>query len=405
MYEITRRLTRSLVVWGWIVALSLLVACDAGGTNELDDEEPAPEAGMIEVTVTTSGNSTDEDGYTVTLDDASSKSIDVDGTVTFEDLDEGTYSVELGDLDAGCTVEGDNPRSAEVAAGETTTVAFDVTCEVLDVEGTIAFVRTVDQNPEIHTMKADGTDLQRLTDNTLIDEAPALSPDGTQIAFVRMESTTASRSIWVMDIDGSGETQLTSDDTNDRAPAWSPDGDQMVFESAEDDGFNLYVMNADGSELTQITDDAAHDLQPAWSPNGERIAFVRSQPDGSDSDLYTIRPDGTDLDLLIEASSENGEVPASPSWAPDGSRIAYRGSAPAGVQRLFVADADGSNAQIVTPDSVSIEQPDWAPDSDHIAFQARYNIWITRADGSLTVPITNDDDLEDTYPNWGITAD
>ncbi len=395
-----------------IVALILLAGCDAGSSNEPGNEEPppgAPEVGTLEVTATTSGNGTDEDGYTVTLDGGDAQSLAVDGSVTFDELDPDTYDVKLDDLDTGCLVDGNNPRSAEVTAGETTTVAFVVACEPYDAEGTIVFVRTIDDGTlEIYTMNADGSNQQRLTDNNLTDEAPALSPDGTRIAFARTEPASISRSIWVMNADGSGQTQLTSASTNDRFPAWSPDGTKIVFESDRGDGFNLYVMDADGSNVTLVTDDEASDLRPSWSPDGERIAFIRTEPDFSASHLYTVRPDGTELVRLIETSSATGTAPSDPSWSPDGTQIAYPGSAPAGVQRVFVADADGSNAQAITPDSISIEHPSWSPGGGYIAFSTQIGpnqrgIHAVRTSDRLIFPLTDDEDPDSFHPDWSVT--
>lgn len=64
---------------------------------------------------------------------------------------------------------------------------------------------------------------QLLTNELFADDvSPAVSPDGTQVAFERIDfSTVVEFDIWVMRIDGSGATRLTSSASN-RAPAWLP---------------------------------------------------------------------------------------------------------------------------------------------------------------------------------------
>ena len=50
----------------------------------------------------------------------------------------------------------------------------------------IAFVSNQDGNYEIYTMNADGTNIQRLTENEFVDQEPTWSPDGSQITFPRI---------------------------------------------------------------------------------------------------------------------------------------------------------------------------------------------------------------------------
>ena len=102
--------------------VAVLGACD-------DDDPVGLEPGTIQVEVTTSGEGTDDDGFTVSLDGgAVTEAIDVDGSVTLENVEAGTHSVELTDLAATCTVDGDNPQTVEVESFEEETVSFSVTC-------------------------------------------------------------------------------------------------------------------------------------------------------------------------------------------------------------------------------------------------------------------------------------
>lgn len=92
-----------------------------------DDDPVAPETGSVAVDVTTTGDGTDEDGYQVTLGDAS-EDVEVDGSVTFENVVVGTHEVELTGLADGCEVDGDNPVGVAVESGDEVPVAFEVVC-------------------------------------------------------------------------------------------------------------------------------------------------------------------------------------------------------------------------------------------------------------------------------------
>ncbi|MEW5960422.1 MAG: protein kinase, partial [Chloroflexota bacterium] len=64
---------------------------------------------------------------------------------------------------------------------------------------------------------------------------------------------------------------------DDTAPALSPDGSKVAFMSRRDGNWEIYVVNADGSDLLRLTEDPAQDGLPAWSPDGRVIAFISSR--------------------------------------------------------------------------------------------------------------------------------
>ena len=68
--------------------------------------------------------------------------------------------------------------------------------------------------------------------------------------------------------------------------------------------FVLHVMDADGTNIHQISFNQSHDLDPAVLPNG-RIVYTRWEHhiDDNQFDLYSVNPDGTDLQLLYGANS------------------------------------------------------------------------------------------------------
>ena len=111
--------------------------------------------------------------------------------------------------------------------------------------------QSVDGNPEIYIMKADGTNQTRLTNNLASDSFAVWAPNASRIAFVSERNQNAE--IYVVNVDGTNERNLTNNTTTDFSPSWSPNGSQIAFESDRDGNFEIYVMNADGTNPQRLT--------------------------------------------------------------------------------------------------------------------------------------------------------
>jgi Tol biopolymer transport system component len=88
-------------------------------------------------------------------------------------------------------------------------------------DGKIAFQSDRDGNNEIYTMNANGTGVQRLTNNSARDEDPAYSPDGKNIAF-QSDRDGGFFEIYRMSSTGTSQTRLTFNAADDVRPSWQP---------------------------------------------------------------------------------------------------------------------------------------------------------------------------------------
>jgi hypothetical protein len=186
------------------------------------------------------------------------------------------------------------------------------------------------------------------------DSQVAFSSDGRSIVFIRT-STGASKyvdltEVATMDLATGRVLELRSTGPDGgAAPSWSPDGQQIVFfrfgEKASGGPVPprlsaVWLIGADGKDLRQLSPSSLPATDPEWSPDGARVLFV--SPDGERQDLYTIRPDGTDVRRLTTDG-----VSTSATWTPDGRILFVRGatgSGSGGSPGWWTMDADGTDA-------------------------------------------------------------
>jgi Tol biopolymer transport system component len=239
-------------------------------------------------------------------------------------------------------------------------------------------------------------------------------------------NTNSTVNIWIANSDGSGAMPLTrlTGGARSSEPVWSPDGKKMAFTSSRAlDGsdsaiaaFNLWVMNADGTgaaPLTKYTTAGVLVADPIWAPNGSKIAFSSSSAlDGSDAlntngtvNLWSMNADGSGAAPLTRLTI----VLANPSvwpnsaavWSPDSTRLAFFSAGaldgsnavnPSETFNLWLAKADGSGTTPLTSlTGVNVFQayPTWSPDGKKIAFIGGNNLSVINADGSGATQLTH----------------
>lgn len=112
----------------------------------------------------------------------------------------------------------------------------------------------------------------------------------------------------------------------DLAPALSPDGRQVAFMARDNGNWDIYLININGSGRRQLTTDPAQDGLPAWSPDGRAIAFASNRggtwavmainpAGGSEQMLFKMAgsPDGI---VLSDQANSTGWLEERISWAP-----------------------------------------------------------------------------------------
>jgi Tol biopolymer transport system component len=210
----------------------------------------------------------------------------------------------------------------------------------------------------IFIANADGTNARLLVSSTTATlTAPALSPDGSRVAFVKHFAPERSE-IWVIDSDGTGEQRITLSPEGGTLlhayPAWSPDGQRLAFSMGAPGNLHLATMLVVGGTLVPLTQSAVSDVEPSWSPDGTRIVFARtSTPAQSDLRVVNVAT-GEDVVLI---TGLNAHMPA---WSPRNDVIAFSGRDPGQTSDIFTVAVDGGTAIHVTQSDTYERHPTWA---------------------------------------------
>jgi TolB protein len=217
--------------------------------------------------------------------------------------------------------------------------------------GKIVFTSYVHRFPQLWTMSADGTGQKELTTGLELNASPALSPDGSQIAFAG--SAKGNVDIYVMNAAGGGVKRLTTTHALEASPDWSPTGRQILYTSDQTGTPQIWVMDAEGTGARRVTFAGNWNDEAAWSPKGDRIAFA-CRNEGDFNICVMDFASGATVQLTSEGS--NGH----PAWSPDGEKIVYQSRRGSSTQIYTMDAADGANKKVLTEAGINM-QPVWLP--------------------------------------------
>jgi Tol biopolymer transport system component/DNA-binding winged helix-turn-helix (wHTH) protein len=219
--------------------------------------------------------------------------------------------------------------------------------------------------------------------------APALSPDGNQVAFSEYEGGKSS-GIYTTLIGGEKPVQLT-DNPGDYSPTWSPDGRQIAFVRSFEKDMAIYVVPALGGTLHRLYRGPSNgSARLNWSPDGSVLAF--SESSANDVRSWIALLSFTDLTTRPLTSPPQRELDEEPAFSPDGSKVVFvRGSVGGGGRDLFVLPITGGEPKRLTFDNSSWS-PAWTQDGRDIVFPSARGgvprLWRISASGGSPQPVT-----------------
>ncbi|MCA9694774.1 MAG: hypothetical protein R3A51_20435 [Nannocystaceae bacterium] len=234
-----------------------------------------------------------------------------------------------------------------------------------------------------------------------------LSFDEKQLVFQSTRDGGECDQIYTMPLDpptpAPKATLLSSGKGRTTCAYWLPDGQRLLYASthAADDGclpppdrsrgyvwklypeFDIYTAKPDGSDVQPLVVGPGYDAEATISPRGDAIVFTSTR-DG-DPEIYTMNLDGSAPKRLTNAVGYDG----GPFFSPDGTKIVYRANHPEGDEELakykaiqeeslvfptrlelFVMDADGQNQRQITKNGKANFGPFFHPDGQRVIYSS-----------------------------------
>jgi Tol biopolymer transport system component len=237
------------------------------------------------------------------------------------------------------------------------------------------------------------TELTSPPPGTRGDDAPALSPDGSNIAFIRWGDWTTA-DVYVVPVTGGEPKRITRHQAIMWGVTWTTDGKSVVFASHLGGTVTLWrasVEHAPDEHTERIPGIQGVAAFPAISrtkgPGGSRLIYQQvledlniwamALPDPKDRSARAGKPR-----QVIASTLED----VTPQFSPDGSRISFASNR-TGHWEIYTCAADGSGLrQLTSIRGPHIGSARWSPNGNLLAFNFnslpyRY-IWTIHSDGS-----------------------
>jgi Tol biopolymer transport system component len=226
------------------------------------------------------------------------------------------------------------------------------------------------------------------------------SADGKQLIFQSKRDGRKCDQIYTMSVDGDNVRMISNGDGRTTCSYFFPNAQRVLYSStylgakecppapdfsqgyvwAVYPDFDIFTARPDGSDLKQLTKTLGYDAETTISRTG-KLVFT-SMRDG-DLDIYTMDSNGKNVRRLTNELGYDG----GPFWSYDGKQIVYRANHPQTEKQksdyigllkqnlirpttleIWVMDADGSNKRQVTHNGKANFAPYFFPDGKRVLF-------------------------------------
>jgi len=247
----------------------------------------------------------------------------------------------------------------------------------------LSFVSKFDGKSGVYVWSTRETSRKRLRFFSGVEAPFSWSPDSEHIAY-------GEHIVSIIDL-STEKARILFHTSGFGWPRWLPDGTHLLVSNTVElrrnpYSLDLYVTPIEPRYIKRLTGEGVDVSDISSPPSGKVIAFVANRKTNdrtSNSGVYSINPDGSNLRKLPVARIESGWF----AWSADDSKIAFvkemkncKGCR-AGNLQIQVASADGSDEHTIVNEPAWNFAPAWLPDGKSIVFLSdrknTYGVYVT----------------------------
>ncbi len=207
---------------------------------------------------------------------------------------------------------------------------------------------------------------------------PAVSPDGTRVAFAWDGGREGPTDLYLKMVGSEDRLRLTENDGSNRAPVWSPDGARLAYVRTRDGVCDLMTVSAVGGAPRRLAPCASRRARVSWSPDGNWLAVTR--PFGRSGHSGRIGLVSLAGGPARDLTDEEGDfTDSSPAFSPDGREIAFLRWRTGNVGDLHVMPASGGGVRRLTFDDADVMGFTWIDAGRRLLYSSNragmYSLW------------------------------